>query len=471
VPSRARELDPRDPSDPRDPPDPRHATNLAWLLRLRWVALATQSALVIAARLFLHADLSLVRLAVLGLAVAASNVLLTLWSRRRVPNVQGATRAARVTEGTLAAILAFDLVVLTALLVLTGGPFNPFSTLYLVQVALAPVVLGARRSWLVVALAIALFGGLFLQPGWLPTQSAVDHATQMRIHLQGMWLAFAVSAVFVGYFVRKVRSAMDAREAELAEARARASRDEKLAALATLAAGAAHELATPLSTIAVAAKELERRLLSGHVGDDEREDARLIREQVERCRAVLEQMSADAGGSLGEAPAPLTGLALLTELAAPFAGVEVRCAADARDAEVRVPRAATVRALRGLVKNACEAARSRGGVVLELSASRDALELVVRDDGPGIASADLGRIGEPFFTTKEAGAGMGLGVFLARAVVERLGGSFAITSAAPAAPAAESEGTRVTVRLPRARADGASAAPSGRVVSMSGEHR
>lgn len=430
VPSPAREL------------DPRHATNLAWLLRLRWVALATQSALVIAARLFLHADLALGRLAVLGVAVAASNVLLSLWSRRRAPH---GSREARVTEGALAAILGFDLVVLTGLLVLTGGPFNPFSALYLVQVALAPVVLGARYSWLVVALAIALFGGLFLQPGWLPTQSAVDHATQMRIHLQGMWLAFAVSALFVGYFVRKVRSAMDAREAELAEARARASRDEKLAALATLAAGAAHELATPLSTIAVASKELERRLLAGHVGDGEREDARLIREQVERCRAVLEQMSADAGGSLGEVPTPLTGQELLDALTAPFAGVVVRCAAEAREAEVRVPRGATVRALRGVVKNACEAARARSGVVLELSASRDALELVVHDDGPGVAPADLARVGEPFFTTKEAGAGMGLGVFLARAVVERLGGAFAIASSG-----VPGEGTRVTVRLPRA---------------------
>lgn len=447
----------------RREPDPRHATNLAWLLRLRWVALATQSALVIAARLFLHADLALGGLAALGLAVAASNVLLSLWSRPRVSHVP---RVPRVTEGALAGILAFDLVVLTALLVLTGGPFNPFSALYLVQVALAPVVLGARLSWLVVALAIALFGGLFLQPGWLPAQSAVDHATQMRIHLQGMWLAFAVSAVFVGYFVRKVRSAMDAREAELAEARARASRDEKLAALATLAAGAAHELATPLSTIAVAAKELERRLLSGRVGDDEREDARLIREQVERCRAVLEQMSADAGGSLGEAPALLTGEALLVELVAPFPGVVVRCAAEARDAEVRVPRGATVRALRGLVKNACEAARARSGVVLELSATRDALELVVRDDGPGIASVDLARVGEPFFTTKDAGAGMGLGVFLARAVVERLGGAFAVASSGVAG-----EGARVTVRLPRARGDATTPARSERVVSMSDEHR
>jgi two-component system sensor histidine kinase RegB len=444
---------------------------------LRWVALATQSALVIAARLFLHADLALGGLAVLGLAVAASNALLSLWSRprvSRVSRVSPAPHVARVTEGVLAAILGFDLVVLTALLVLTGGPFNPFSALYLVQVALAPVVLGARLSWLVVALAIALFGGLFLQPGWLPTQSAVDHATQMRIHLQGMWLAFAVSALFVGYFVRKVRSAMDAREVELAEARARASRDEKLAALATLAAGAAHELATPLSTIAVASKELERRLLSGRGSDDgrdderedAREDARLIREQVERCRAVLEQMSADAGGSLGEAPMPLAGEALLEELAAPFAGVVVRCAADARDAEVRVPRRATVRALRGLVKNACEAAPSRSGVVLELSASRDAVELVVRDDGPGLAAADLARVGEPFFTTKEAGAGMGLGLFLARAVVERLGGTFAIASSG-----APGEGTRVSVRLPRARAAGAPAARSERVVSMSDEHR
>lgn len=417
----------------------RHATNLAWLVRLRWVSLATQSALVVAARLFLHAHLSLPRLALLGLAVAASNVLLAAWARRRPA----------VPEGVLAGVLAFDLVILTGLLVLSGGPFNPFSALYLVQVALAPVVLGARLSWIVVALAILLFGLLFLEPAWLPSEGAVDHATQMRIHLQGMWLAFAVSALFVGYFVRKVRIAIDARDAELLAARAQVARDEKLAALATLAAGAAHELSTPLSTIAVAAKELERRLrLGGPAADgeallaDARDDAALIRGQVERCRAVLEQLSTDAGGSLGEAPAVLSAGALLDELAAEAPGATLRCDARAAEAQVRVPRRATARALRGLVKNAREAAGDASRVTLALEATEGQLVISVRDAGPGLAPELLARVGEPFFTTKEAGAGMGLGVFLARAVVERLGGALAIESI-------EGEGTTARITLPR----------------------
>jgi two-component system sensor histidine kinase RegB len=423
----------------------RHATNLAWLVRLRWVALATQIALVVAAKLFLHAHLSLPRLGLLGLAVAVSNVLLAAW----VHPPRGRREA---SEGAIAAVLAFDLVVLTGLLVLSGGPFNPFSALYLVQVALAPVVLGARLSWIVVALAIVLFGLLFLQPAWLPTEGAVDHATQMKIHLRGMWLAFAVSALFVGYFVRKVRIAMDARDAELQAARAQVARDEKLAALATLAAGAAHELSTPLSTIAVASKELERRLgRAAPAGDprelearliDARDDAALIRAQVERCRAVLEQMSADAGGSLGEAPATLDGEALLAELAREAEGASLRCAPEARRAEIRVPARATVRALRGLVKNAREACVDEALVAIEIDATPREVTVTVRDRGPGIDPERLARVGEPFFTTKEAGAGMGLGVFLARAVVERLGGALVLTSR-------EGEGTTVRATLPR----------------------
>src|SRR5262249_9182438 len=156
--------------------------------------------------------------------------------------------------------------------------------LYLVNIALAAVVLRPRWTWTLVAVSLACFGTLFAQPRWgAGTAPALGHEAHFRMHLQGMWVAFGVAAIFIVYFVQRVTRALAARDAELAAAQLATARHERLAALATLAAGAAHELATPLSTIAVAAKELERQLATGrgapgrpaHDAQDALDDARL----------------------------------------------------------------------------------------------------------------------------------------------------------------------------------------------------
>src|SRR5262249_2640716 len=119
------------------------------------------------------------------------------------------------------------------------------------------------------------------------------HGEFLVMHVQGMWIAFGIAAGFIVYFVSRVTR-------ELGRARAYAARAEKLGSLATLATGAAHELSTPLSTIAVVAKELERDLEQGVSAQEATSDARLIRQEVERCREILLQMTADAGGAAGE---------------------------------------------------------------------------------------------------------------------------------------------------------------------------
>src|SRR5262249_1169017 len=154
-----------------------------------------------------------------------------------------------------------DTVLLTVLLALSGGPSNPFSVLYLVDVALGAVVLTPPLTWMLLPLGLACFGALFLPMPWSPA-AGLRPAELIRLHLRRMWVAFAVAGGTLVIFVLRVRGGRAEREAELDRERERAGRRDRLASLATLAAGTAHALGSPLSTIAVAAHELERRLQS-----------------------------------------------------------------------------------------------------------------------------------------------------------------------------------------------------------------
>jgi two-component system sensor histidine kinase RegB len=267
----------------------------------------------------------------------------------------------------------------------------------------------------------------------------------MWIHLYGMWVAFSVAAAFIVYFLLRIRRALGQREAELEAARSLAARHDKLASLGTLAAGAAHELATPLGTIAVAAKELERELgKSGSAATAAMEDVQLIRRQVARCRAVLEQLGREAGESGGESLVETTSTALLASAQEGLCGaarLHIEIGDELRTLPLRLPLRSLAQALRALFKNALEASADSLPVRVELRRSGPQLEIAVHDRGAGIAPLLLQRIGEPFFTTKEPGSGMGLGVFLCRAVVESLGGELHYLSTV-------GSGTLATLRLP-----------------------
>jgi len=262
------------------------------------------------------------------------------------------------------------------------------------------------------------------------------------MHLRGMWVAFAVAAAFIVYFINRVTRALGSREAELARAREIAGRSEKLASMATLAAGAAHELASPLSTIAVVARELERATDANAVSAD----AKLIREQVERCRDILGQMAGGAGVSPGEMAEEMS-LADLVKLSLEVLPgrerVVVEFAPSASGAAVVVPPRATSQALRNVLKNGLDASADDATILLRVSHDGGAAGFTVIDQGSGMSEEVLAHATEPFFTTKEPGRGMGLGLFLTRSVVGLLGGTFGIESKL-------GSGTRVALTLPNA---------------------
>ncbi|HMQ21529.1 MAG TPA: HAMP domain-containing sensor histidine kinase, partial [Planctomycetota bacterium] len=266
---------------------------------------------------------------------------------------------------------------------------------------------------------------------------------------------FVTASGILLYFFSRVFVELARLEQELLVMRQRHAKGQRLEAMATLAAGAAHELSSPLSTIAVIAKELERDASTPGVPSTMLEDTRLIREEVKRCRRILDRMSADAGESAGEALVPTTLTALFEEIVAELPArdrVRVTVADGVAQQRFSLPHIALSQALRGIVQNALDASAADQQVDLvaeaAMLADADGLRILVKDSGAGMEADTLERVGTPFFTTKEVGAGTGLGIFLARTVVERLGGALWIDSS-------PGRGTLVSIEIP------ALGAPSG----------
>lgn len=424
--------------------------NAQWTLRLRFGSLLGQLATIMVVFFGMGIHIPLTPLAMLIGLGTASNILCLLYIG------QQQRRSASVPLLLLPALMAFDVLNLTAMLYLTGGPMNPFSFMYLVLIALATVVLPPRATWALVGLSVACSAVLFLWHRPLNVHGhsvSGDGSDPMRIHLYGMWVAFSVAAAFIVYFLLRIRRALGQREAELEAARSLAARRDKLASLATLAAGAAHELATPLGTIAVAAKELERQLHSGPGDQAALDDVQLIRGQVARCRSVLNQLGREAGDNVGESLVPTsmsTVLATAQEGLAGAAQVRVQMDKDVESLSLRLPLRSLAQALRALFKNALESSPRDAMVEVSLRLVRSVLRIEVVDHGAGMSAEILRHLGEPFFTTKAPGSGMGLGVFLCHAVFESLNGQLVFSSV-------PGQGTRATVTLP---VDGAVALPA-----------
>jgi len=404
---------------PLDVHTERGRLNFHWLVQLHWWAILGQCVVVLAAETWTSIGLPVWTIAGVLALELVGNVALGAWARR-----------VQITDASIAAVMFLDVVVLTVLLDLTGGASNPFSTLYLVNVALAAVLLPHRWSWGLTAASLTGFGSLFVHEAMAGPSHHVrwemDHEHMMSAHLRGMWVAFALAAVFIVFFVQRVSRALASRERELQQARAQAERREKLASLATLAAGAAHELSTPLSTIAIVAKELQRSLATS-VPPEVGADLQLVRDQVARCRDILDRMAAHAGENAGEPLAPVTVRGWVEAALEGLAGRD-RVDVETADAQVElvVPPRALADALRGMLKNALQASAPDGRVTLLVAAAGGRIRASVLDRGQGMPPDVLARVGEPFFTTKGPGEGMGLGLFLTRALAEQLDGAFHI---------------------------------------------
>jgi two-component system, sensor histidine kinase RegB len=332
----------------------------------------------------------------------------------------------------LAGSLLGDFVLLTVSLALCGGPSNPFSVLYLVYLTLACVLLGPVFGWIGAGVAAVCYAGLFLLPARPGDHAGHMHGgpTELWRHLWSMYFAFVAVSVLVVGFVASVMRVLRRREAELAEAQERAARNERLANVLVLAAGTAHEMATPLSTIAVTAKEMEREASLAGQGAVA-EDARLIRGEVKRCRRLLDELRGQAGAIEGEAPVSLSlheALQAATASLAETTRARVILAEAAASVRLLLPRAAFVQVLGNVVRNAIEASSPADPVVIDATVGESTITVRVADRGRGMDDATRARALEPFFTTKPPGVGLGLGLFLADRFTRDVGGRLVLDS-------------------------------------------
>jgi two-component system sensor histidine kinase RegB len=321
---------------------------------------------------------------------------------------------------------------------------NPLSVIYLVEITFAAVTLGHRWAVLIALLSNVAYGLTFFYSHPLVFTDPGYSGRVMTLHLWGMWMALAAASGLIAHFVSRVSEALERRDAELTQLRAAAARGDRLAALLSLGAGAAHELATPLSTISTAAHELVRHLQGSDPSSAHgAQYAAIIRGEVERCRIVIDRLSGRAPSTAVDgsdlAFQPLVdeiryrvgdSLAQRLDVTCPQTGVLTG-----------IPAEPLRQTLVALVRNAFDASAQDQRVGLAIERSSRMVSFNVVDRGRGMTTDEAAHAGEPFFTTKPAGMGLGMGLFLARSFAAQMGGTLEWSSV-------PDRGTSVVLRLP-----------------------
>lgn len=385
---------------------------LRTLVLLRWWAILGQiAALVIARRLYdLQLEVGLCFL-VVGLSVILNLVMLTIYPRNK-----------RLSEGEIFIFMLYDMLQLGSLLYLTGGLNNPFSILIVVPIAVSASALSTRAT-VVLGLTAILLVTLLTQYN-LPLHTEIGEVLRIPdVFLYGNWLAIVIGVVFLGVYARWIISEMRAMSDALQATQMALAREQKLTDLGGVVAAAAHELGTPLATIKLASSELADELNN----EDQRADALLICEQADRCRDILRSMGRAGKDDLHLRSAPIT--ALIEEAAEPHLdrGKQVHFDPSDKAQPTVLRRPEIIHGLRNLIQNAVDYAAE--DVRIECLCSKAAISVRIVDDGPGYPPNLLGRIGDPLMRrkpqvvdpTRPEYEGMGLGLFIAKTLLERTG--------------------------------------------------
>lgn len=418
-------------------PKQAHSLRLNTLIRLRWLAIIGQSVTVLLVAYWLDFPLPVS----MCFALIALAAWLNLFLAFRYP------AAHRLKPAAAFAILLFDSIQLAGLLYMTGGLMNPFSLLLTVPVVVSATSLPIRLTALLAAFVMAMASLLVFFH--LPLPWSEDTGLDIpRVYVAGMWLAVFSAVSFTAIYVfrvaeeaRQLATALTATELVL-------QREQHLSALDGLAAAAAHELGTPLATITLVAREMEKSL-----GNDPKykEDVTLLRSQGERCREILKRLtSLSSQGESLMTRLPLTSL--VEEVTAPHRdfGIAIRMAPMERvgPEPVGERNPGVIYGLGNLVENAVDFAKKE--VTVRWRWDDRTVGITVLDDGPGFPPEIIDRIGEPYMSTRQgssesSGGGLGLGLFIAKTLLERSGAELTFRNAS-----GRGEGAMVDIVWPRA---------------------
>ena len=393
---------------------------LRTLIILRWLAILGQGGAIFIASQVLKLDIPLgFCMAAIGASIISNLVAIAIYPQNRW-----------LPEREVLLTLLFDLSQLAFLVYLTGGLNNPFALLILAPVTVSAMTMRTQSTLLIGAIALVLVSALTTYH--LPLLTSAGVVLEMPpVFVAGFWVAIIIGIVFLAIYAGRVTSETYSMSQALLAAQMALAREQKLTDLGGVVAAAAHELGTPLATIKLVSAELLEELDDR---PDLKEDAALIREQADRCRDILQSMGRAGKDDLHLRNAPLS--AVIEEAAEPHMDrqktVHLNFTADTEDdgpmpTIVRKPE--VIHGLRNLIQNAVDFAAAE--VWIDASWSREQVFIRVIDDGPGYPVDLLGRIGEPFLRRRKRDAdqrsrpeyeGMGLGLFIAKTLLERTGG-------------------------------------------------
>jgi two-component system sensor histidine kinase RegB len=399
------------------PQHPQRNVRLDTLVRLRWLTVIGQTTAV----LVVHYGLDFPLPIWACLAVITLSAWLNIALRVRFRLTQ------RLEPDRAAWLLAFDIAELAVLLFLTGGLENPFSFLFLSPVLISATALPPRLTLMLGAFAVLCATALVFVHYPLPWDTD-DPLELPAIYMIGVWLSILIAIGFIGVYAWQITEEARQLAIALAATELVLAREQHLSQLDGLAAAAAHELGTPLSTITVIAKELERAIDydSPHL-----EDVRLLRDQAQRCRDILAKITELS--SSGEPFDHLRLSALIEEVVAPHRNfgiaIDVALPPDRAQEPAGARNSAIVYGLGNIVENAVDFAR--GQAKITAAWDEDEVLITVRDDGPGFPAEIMDRLGEPYVTTRRhrpkddaEKTGLGLGFFIAKTLLERSGATF-----------------------------------------------
>ncbi len=407
------------------------------LIAIRWIAIAGQLATIGFVAWGLYFPIVLLP----ALAAVSASALLNLALRFAYPPTTFLT-------GRQAGLqLAFDLIQLAVLLYLTGGLMNPFALLILVPVTISATLLSLRSTLGLLLIAVAALSilSLWSLPLPWPDGTSPELPTTYRF---GVWVALLTGMGFLVAYAWRVSAEARRRQAALIATQQALARAQQLSAVGGLAAAAAHELGSPLGTILLIAKDLERELQND---PDFGEDVRLLREQASHCGDILKSISLNPARDTHFQRATLA--AIVEEVVQAHFSGKVMINIDNTTIILEIERSPELlHALENILANAVRHATN--SVTVSVKTVRDTVHLEITDDGPGFPVDMIARLGEPYL--KASGfntSGMGLGVFIAQSLLERVGAKirFANTSAMVAgAGVSEITGALVDIYWPKA---------------------